>query len=112
MSSFGYLRSLPVDFVKIDGHFVREMHLDPVERAMVSATHTVGLVMGLTTIAEWVEHEAAQGLLAAIGVDFVQGYAVASPMRIGIALQRMDQERAAPRVEGRPLVRLVRRMGD
>jgi len=112
MSSFGYLRSLPVDFVKIDGHFVREMHLDPIDRAMVSAIHTVGHVMGLTTVAEWVEHEAAQDLLAAIGVDFVQGYAVASPMRLATALQRMDEERAAPRVEGKPVVRLVRRMGD
>jgi diguanylate cyclase (GGDEF)-like protein/PAS domain S-box-containing protein len=111
MSSFGYLRSLPVDFVKIDGHFVREMHLDPVDRAMVSAIHTVGHVMGLTTIAEWVEHEAAQDLLAAIGVDFVQGYAVSSPVRLSNALQRMDQERDA-RVESKPLVRLVRRAND
>jgi diguanylate cyclase (GGDEF)-like protein/PAS domain S-box-containing protein len=112
VSSFGYLRSLPVDFVKIDGHFVREMHMDPVDRAMVAAIHTVGHVMGLTTIAEWVEHEASQDLLAAIGVDFVQGYAVASPMRLMDALQRMDQERAAQRVEAKPLVRLVRRAGD
>src|SRR5262249_40040189 len=112
MSSFGYLRGLPVDFVKIDGHFVREMHLDPVDRAMVSAIHTVGHVMGLTTIAEWVEHEAAQDLLAAIGVDFVQGYAVSSPIRLSQALQRMDQQRSVLRAETRPLVRLVRRVGD
>lgn len=112
MSSFGYLRSLPVDFVKIDGHFVREMHLDPVDRAMVSAIHTVGHVMGLTTIAEWVEHEAARDLLAAIGVDFVQGYAVASPMPIAYAMERVDHERAARRSETRPIVRLVRRTND
>jgi diguanylate cyclase (GGDEF)-like protein len=111
MSSFGYLRSLPVDFVKIDGHFVREMHLDPVDRAMVAAIHTVGHVMGLTTVAEWVEHEAAQDLLAAIGVDFVQGYAVASPMRLANALQRMDQQ-AGQKTEAKPLVRLVRRAGE
>jgi diguanylate cyclase (GGDEF)-like protein/PAS domain S-box-containing protein len=112
MSSFGYLRSLPVDYVKIDGHFVREMHLDPVDRAMVSAIHTVGHVMGLTTIAEWVEHEAAQELLAAMGVDFVQGYAVASPMPIVDAMERVDQERAARRPESKPVVRLVRRTND
>src|SRR5262252_8420188 len=111
MSSFGYLRSLPVDFVKIDGHFVREMHLDPVDRAMVAAIHTVGHVMGLTTVAEWVEHEAAQDLLAAIGVDFVQGYAVASPMRLTNALQRMDQQ-SGQKGEVKPLVRLVRRAGE
>ena len=112
MSSFGYLRSLPVDFVKIDGHFVREMHLDPVDRAMVAAIHTVGHVMGLSTVAEWVEHEAAQDLLAAIGVDFVQGYAVASPMRLANALQRMDQQQAGQKAEGKPMVRLVRRAGE
>jgi EAL domain-containing protein (putative c-di-GMP-specific phosphodiesterase class I) len=112
MSSFGYLRSLPVDYVKIDGHFVREMHLDPVDRAMVSAIHTVGHVMGLTTIAEWVEHEAAQELLAAMGVDFVQGYAVASPMPIVDAMERVDQERAARLPESKPVVRVVRRTND
>jgi len=112
MSSFGYLRNLPVDFVKIDGHFVREMHLDPVDRAMVAAIHTVGHVMGLVTIAEWVEHEAARDLLAAIGVDFVQGYAIASPVPLATAFQRMDQERVVPKGEGKPVVRLVRRTGD
>jgi diguanylate cyclase (GGDEF)-like protein/PAS domain S-box-containing protein len=112
MSSFGYLRSLPVDFVKIDGHFVREMHQDPVDRAMVAAIHTVGHVMGLTTIAEWVEQDAVRDLLAAIGVDFVQGYAIASPMQLANALQRTDQDRDKPRYEGTPLVRLVRRAND
>lgn len=112
MSSFGYLRTLPVDFVKIDGHFVREMHLDPVDRAMVAAIHTVGHVMGLTTIAEWVEHESACDLLAAIGVDYVQGYAIASPAPLTVALQRLDQETPAQRGEGRAVVRLVRRVND
>ncbi|HTT12160.1 MAG TPA: EAL domain-containing protein [Burkholderiaceae bacterium] len=112
MSSFGYLRSLPVDFVKIDGHFVRDMHVDPVDRAMVAAIHTVGHVMGLTTVAEWVEHEAAQDQLAAIGVDFIQGYAVSSPMRLAAALQRADSDRAGQRTEPRPPVRLVRRAAD
>ena len=111
MSSFGYLRGLPVDFVKIDGHFVREMHLDPVDRAMVSAIHTVGHVMGLTTIAEWVEHEAARDLLESIGVDYVQGYAVAAPMPLESALKSMDKGYATPR-EGKPVVRLVRRAND
>jgi diguanylate cyclase (GGDEF)-like protein/PAS domain S-box-containing protein len=112
MSSFGYLRSLPVDFVKIDGHFVRDMHVDPVDRAMVAAIHTVGHVMGLMTVAEWVEHAAAQDLLVGIGVDFVQGYAVASPMRLTNALQRVDSDRTAQRTDAKQLVRLVRRAGD
>jgi EAL domain-containing protein (putative c-di-GMP-specific phosphodiesterase class I) len=79
---------------------------------MVAAIHTVGHLMGLTTIAEWVEQDAVRDLLAAIGVDFVQGYAVASPMRLANALHRMDQERDKPRLEGTPLVRLVRRAND
>jgi diguanylate cyclase (GGDEF)-like protein/PAS domain S-box-containing protein len=111
MSSFGYLRGLPVDFVKIDGHFVREMHIDPVDRAMVTAIHTVGHVMGLTTIAEWVEHEAAREILATIGVDYAQGYAVANPLPLEDALQMLDQGHEAAR-DLRTVVRLVRRAGD
>jgi diguanylate cyclase (GGDEF)-like protein/PAS domain S-box-containing protein len=110
MSSFGYLRNLPLDFIKIDGHFVREMHIDPVDRAMAAAIHTVGHVMGLRTIAEWVEHEAVLEELAALGVDFAQGHAVARPVPLATALQRMDGGRG-PRPEGRAPVRLVHTSG-
>jgi diguanylate cyclase (GGDEF)-like protein/PAS domain S-box-containing protein len=112
MSSFSYLRTLPAHFVKIDGHLVREMHLDPIARAMVTAIHSVGHAMGLTTVAEWVEHQATRDLLASIGIDFVQGYAVAAPLPLAEAVERSDRQRAGPKAEGKSVVRLVRRTGD
>jgi EAL domain-containing protein (putative c-di-GMP-specific phosphodiesterase class I) len=79
MSSFAYLKNLPVDFLKIDGGFVREMDKDPVSRSMVAAINQIGHAMGLKTIAEWVENEAVLRELRAIGVDFAQGYAIGRP---------------------------------
>ncbi|HTD29685.1 MAG TPA: EAL domain-containing protein, partial [Xanthomonadaceae bacterium] len=74
LSSFAYLKRLPVDFVKIDGQFVRDVATDPVNFAMVEAVHRIAKVMGLQTIAERVETEAAFERIRAIGVDFCQGY--------------------------------------
>ncbi|MDB5864388.1 MAG: hypothetical protein JWO70_2194 [Betaproteobacteria bacterium] len=79
MSSFAYLKNLPVDFLKIDGGFVREMDKDPVSRSMVAAINQIGHAMGLKTIAEWVENEAVLRELRVIGVDFAQGYAIGRP---------------------------------
>jgi EAL domain-containing protein (putative c-di-GMP-specific phosphodiesterase class I) len=83
MSSFGYLKNLPVDYLKIDGSFVRDMVTDPVDRAMVEAIHTIGHVMGKRTIAEWVENEDIQQELMRLGVDYAQGYAIATPQPLG-----------------------------
>jgi Amt family ammonium transporter len=79
MSSFAYLKNLPVDYLKIDGGFVREMDKDPVSRSMVAAINQIGHAMGLKTIAEWVENEAVLDELREIGVDFAQGYAIGRP---------------------------------
>ncbi len=79
LSSFGYLKNLPVDIVKIDGQFVRSMETDPIRRAMVSAINQIGQVMGLQTIAEWVETEATYDMLRDLGVDFVQGFLIHKP---------------------------------
>lgn len=79
MSSFAYLKQLPVDFLKIDGSFIKDMLHDPIDRAMVEAIHHVGRVMGLRTVAEFVEHDATRRCLCDIGVDFVQGYAIGKP---------------------------------
>jgi EAL domain-containing protein (putative c-di-GMP-specific phosphodiesterase class I) len=73
MSSFGYLKHLPVDFIKIDGSFVKNVAHDPVDRATVQAINDVGHVMGKKTIGEFVNGEMGLAVLREIGVDFAQG---------------------------------------
>jgi EAL domain-containing protein (putative c-di-GMP-specific phosphodiesterase class I) len=79
MSSFGYLKHLPVDFLKIDGSFVRDMLTDPIDNAMVEAINQIGHVMGKRTIAEYVEHEGILVRLREIGVDYAQGFGISMP---------------------------------
>ncbi len=79
MSSYAYLRELPVDLLKIDGRFVRDAHCDPIHRAFVESIHSIGKVMGLRTIAEFVEDAEALTMLQEIGVDFAQGYHLGRP---------------------------------
>jgi len=79
LSSFAYLRSLPVDFLKIDGEFVRHLTTDPVQKALVQSIHQVGHLMGLVTIAESVEDEATWRALREIGVDYGQGWWIGMP---------------------------------
>ena len=79
MSSFTYLKHLPVDFLKIDGSFVKDMVGDPIDRAMVKSIHEIGGLMGIQTIAEFVENEEILSALRVIGVNFAQGYGVERP---------------------------------
>ena len=79
MSSYGYLKNLPVDFLKIDSEFVREMTSNTVSLAMVRSIHEIGQVMGKQTIAEYVEDHATVTLLHGIGVDYAQGYYFSKP---------------------------------
>jgi diguanylate cyclase (GGDEF)-like protein len=79
LSSFAYLKSLPVDFIKIDGKFIRSLASDPMDRAIVEAIHRVAHVAELQTIAEFVEDASVITVLRAIGVDFAQGYSVGKP---------------------------------
>ncbi|MBU1236173.1 MAG: EAL domain-containing protein [Gammaproteobacteria bacterium] len=79
LSSFAYLKSLPVDFIKIDGRFIRSLGTDPMDRAIVEAIHKVAHVANLQTIAEFVEDTAIVEVLRTIGVDFAQGYGIGKP---------------------------------
>ena len=81
MSSFAYLKNLPVDFLKIDGNFVRDIVTDPVDRAMVEAINQVGHVMQIRTVAEHAENEEVLIALRSIGVDFAQGSPRRGPCR-------------------------------
>ena len=80
LSSFAYLRNLPVDVLKIDGQFVKDIATDPVSLAMVKSIHEIGCLMGKQTVAEFVETEAILALLRGLGVHYAQGYAVGYPM--------------------------------
>ncbi len=79
LSSFAYLKHLPVDYLKIDGSFIKDMAHDPIDRAMVEAINNIGHVMGIQTIAEFVENNETLAMLRQIGVDYVQGYGIAKP---------------------------------
>lgn len=82
LSSFAYLKNLPVDFLKIDGLFVKDMVEDPIDLAMVRAINDMGHVMGKKTIAEFVENEAILSSLHGLGVDYAQGFAIGRPRAI------------------------------
>lgn len=82
MSSFAYLKKLPVDILKIDGLFIRDILTDPIDFEMVKSINDVGHVMGLRTVAEYVENDEILRVLAELGVDSYQGYAISKPAPI------------------------------
>jgi diguanylate cyclase (GGDEF)-like protein/PAS domain S-box-containing protein len=82
LSSFMYLRTLPVDYLKIDGQFIAQIAADPVDRSMVEAIGKVGRALGIATIAECVETALVLEELKRLGVDFAQGYFIARPLPI------------------------------
>jgi diguanylate cyclase (GGDEF)-like protein/PAS domain S-box-containing protein len=82
LSSFAYLKNLPVDFIKIDGVFVKDITHDPIALAMVHSINEIGHVMGKQTIAEFVETEGILQKLREIGVDYAQGYGIGRPQPI------------------------------
>lgn len=87
LSSFAYLKNLPVDYLKLDGSFVKNMVKDNIknmvkdniDRAMVKAINQVGHTMDIQTIAEFVEDDATMQVLSLLGIDYAQGYGIAMP---------------------------------
>ncbi|WP_172656980.1 EAL domain-containing protein [Collimonas arenae] len=88
MSSFAYLKNLPVDFIKIDGGFVKDMLNSPTDYAMVEAINKIGHLMGKQTIAEFAVNERIIGTLTEIGVDFAQGYGIGRPEAFGLGADK------------------------
>ncbi len=82
LSSFMYLKNLPVDFLKIDGQFIQSVNVDNIDRSMVVAIHQIGQAMGIKTIAERVESEQVLQALTSIGVDYAQGFLIAEPQSV------------------------------
>lgn len=79
MSSFGYLKTLPIDYIKIDGNFVKEILQNSIAYEIVKSINSIGHAMKVQTTAEFVENEEILSILRTIGVDYVQGYGIAKP---------------------------------
>lgn len=82
MSSYAYLKHLPVDYIKIDGIFVRDMADDPIDLALVNSINEIAHILDKKTIAEYVENDDILDLLREIGVDYAQGFGIAYPEKI------------------------------
>lgn len=119
MASFGYLKNLPVDFIKIDGSFIRNIETDPVSYLIVRAVTDIGHQLGLKVVAEWVADDRARDLLRGLSVDYAQGFRH-PPARSGALLPRSGRPRpraarspgrgpaAAPVAPGRAAFQAVR----
>ena len=91
-SSFAYLKDLPVDYVKIDGSFVKNIESDALNLAMVKSMNEVAHATGKKTVAEFVENEQGMDILKNIGVDYVQGYHIGKPLYSRAFVQPVDSD--------------------
>lgn len=82
LSSFAYLKNFPVDYLKIDGQFVRDIDKDPIDLAMVRSINEIGKIMGKKTIAEYVENDEIKQILGDLSVDYAQGYVISRPIEL------------------------------
>jgi len=86
LSSFSYIRSLPIDYLKIDGYFIRNIRSDETNRAITAAFIQLSRELGIATVAEAVEDKATRRAVAEMGIDYVQGYGVSRPVEVDVAL--------------------------
>ena len=91
MSSFTYLKNFEVDYLKIDGAFVKEMHINKIDHAMVRSIHSVAEAMNIKTVAEFVENEHILRELKTIGVHYGQGMHLGSPVAIKKLIENFSQ---------------------
>ncbi|MBI5039818.1 MAG: EAL domain-containing protein [Gammaproteobacteria bacterium] len=94
LSSFGYLKNLRVEYLKIDGSFVRNIETDAMDLAMVESINQIGHVAGIQTIAEYVENSAILDTLRRLGVDYAQGYGIAIPEPLHLITQAPSRQAA------------------
>jgi EAL domain-containing protein (putative c-di-GMP-specific phosphodiesterase class I) len=93
LSSYEYLKELPVDKLKIDGVFIKDIDKDPIKQAMVKTINEIGHVMVLETIAEFVETKSILDMLKEIQVDYAQGYYISKPQPFAniAAIEKSEQ---------------------
>lgn len=82
LSSFSYLKNMPIDNLKIDGVFIRDIHTDTVNKVFVESIHNISKIMGIKTTAEYVENEDVLNCIKSIGIDYAQGYHIAKPIPV------------------------------
>ena len=108
-TSFSYLKDLPSDLLKIDGSLIVNINHHPANVSIVEAIVNLGRNLGMKTVAEWAEDHAAVQTLAEIGVDYVQGYAVARPLDPARLLQANS---SASFIQDPALVQFVRMLSE
>jgi diguanylate cyclase (GGDEF)-like protein len=91
MSSFAYLKNLPVDFLKMDGNYVRDIVSNPIDFAMTQSIHSIAEAMKIKTIAEFVESQETMDLLIEMGVDYGQGFFIGNPVPLDSVLKSIKQ---------------------
>jgi EAL domain-containing protein (putative c-di-GMP-specific phosphodiesterase class I) len=87
MSSFVYLKYLPVDYLKIAGVFIKDMVSDPMDFAIVDSINRISHILGMETVAESVEDEVTRTRLVELGVDYAQGYHIGKPEALRAELE-------------------------
>jgi Amt family ammonium transporter len=103
LSSFNYLKTLPVDIIKIDGHFVKDVLSEPINAAVVESIVQISRHLGLKTVAEYVETQSIANTLKQIGVDYLQGFHVAKPVPIETLVASNATAPSPPRYSDKPL---------
>jgi len=91
MSSFMYLKNFEVDYLKIDGSFVKEMHINKIDHAMVRSIHSVAEALNIKTVAEFVENDEILKELKLIGVHYGQGIGLGRPIELKYLIDNFSQ---------------------